>query len=119
MSARITMNKLPAIAAAVPALIGVVVEKTANDAVDIAMSRSRVDTGAMVNAWDSEVKGMRATVFNSQEHAIYNEYGTVRMSAAPMLRPAMAQVTQEFILAMRKVVPGAAGGISIARIGRK
>lgn len=69
-----------------------------------AKQRSRVDTGAMRGAWATEVQGaLSARVANGQEYAIYNEYGTSKMSAQPMARPAAHQAEPAFIAAMKQV----------------
>lgn len=35
-------------------------------------------------------------VFNMVSYTIYNEYGTIHMSAQPMLRPSVEEVRMEF-----------------------
>lgn len=57
-----------------------------------AARRSRVDTGAMRDGWQSAMDGRASgTVYNDVDHTIYNEYGTVKMPAQPMLTPAVEQ----------------------------
>jgi HK97 gp10 family phage protein len=49
---------------------------------------TRVDTGAMKGGWRWKRSGdLVRTVWNTQDYAIYHEFGTVKMSAAPMLTP--------------------------------
>lgn len=63
----------------------------------IAKSHSRVDTGTMRGAWQHESLGSyEGMVFNIVNYAIFNEYGTVNMSAQPMLRPAVEESRGEF-----------------------
>lgn len=81
------------VAAAVPA--------TAKEIRKTAAARSRVDTGRMRAGWQAvevattgdEVKWQ---VGNPVEHVIYNEFGTVRMSAQPMLFPAVESAREPF-----------------------
>jgi HK97 gp10 family phage protein len=65
-----------------------------------AQNTVRVDTGAMKAGWrvnppDAVVVGVPSAqasqpeIFNTQHYALYNELGTSRMSASPMLVPAM------------------------------
>jgi HK97 gp10 family phage protein len=62
-----------------------------------AKAKSRVDTGNMRGAWQSRSMGAyEGMVFNLVSYAIFNEYGTVNMSAQPMLRPAVEETRPEF-----------------------
>ena len=98
-------STLPARSAALKAAVPLIVEKTAVDASAIAASLSRVDTGAMAANWQSAMVGpTRAIVGNPVEYGIYNEYGTRFMSAQPMIRPAIAQVSPGLFAAMRKAL---------------
>ena len=57
-----------------------------------AKGRSRWKTGNMRGGWTAEILGRhRGVVFNLVEYTIYHEYGTVNMSAQPMLAPAVAK----------------------------
>jgi HK97 gp10 family phage protein len=62
-----------------------------------AMSKSRVATGNMRAGWQGQMVGANeGVVFNLVEYTIYNEYGTVYMSAQPMLRPAVEESRAEY-----------------------
>lgn len=62
-----------------------------------AKEKSRVDTGAMRGGWEHRPAGIsEGIVFNLVSYTIYNEYGTVNMSAQPMLRPAVEETRPEF-----------------------
>lgn len=62
-----------------------------------AKQRSRVDTGNMRGGWQTKSLGpFDGMVVNLVSYAIYNEYGTSRMPAQPMLRPAIEQTRPEF-----------------------
>lgn len=72
-------------------------EDTQKEMVQIAQDRSRVDTGEMRAGWEDEDDGAyEGIVFNLVSHTIDNEYGTVNMSAQPMLRPAIEQCQPKF-----------------------
>lgn len=67
-----------------------------------AKQRSRVDTGNMRGGWQHQAQGpMEGIVFNLVDYTIFHEYGTVHMSAQPMLRPAIEETRPEFEAAMR------------------
>lgn len=72
-----------------------------------AAARSRVDTGQMRDGWatvmDSPTSGM---VVNEVPHTIYNEYGTVHMSAQPMLTPAVEQARPRLTVRLGNVLQG-------------
>lgn len=69
-----------------------------------AKSRSRVDTGNMRASIAARPAGaLEAMVEAGAEYTIYNEYGTSKMSAQPMLRPATEQARGGFYAAMRQV----------------
>lgn len=61
-----------------------------------AQVRSRVRTGNMRGGWQSHNEGLEGIVFNLVDYTIHNEYGTIHMSAQPMLRPAIEEVEPEF-----------------------
>jgi len=62
-----------------------------------AKERSRVDTGAMRGGWQHVMTGAtEGTVSNPVPYTIYNEYGTIFMSAQPMARPAVEETRPEF-----------------------
>jgi HK97 gp10 family phage protein len=62
-----------------------------------AKAKSRVDTGNMRGGWQHHVLGVyEGMVFNLVSYTIFNELGTVHMSAQPMLRPAMEETRPEF-----------------------
>ncbi len=68
------------------------------------MNTRRVDTGAMKNGWRvAREQPMQRTIYNTQEYAIYHEMGTRRMSAAPMLVPAVERVRPGLADAWRRL----------------
>jgi hypothetical protein len=72
-----------------------------------AAARSRVDTGQMMRGWQSEVTGKHeGVVYNMVEHSYYNEYGTVMMTAQPMLTPAIEEVEPVMLKLIEKVYTG-------------
>lgn len=81
------------------------IKKAGFDMVAGAQERSRVDSGAMKDAWQFEMESeLVGVVFNTVEHSIYNEFGTYKMAAQPMIRPAVEQVGPSFEAAMRQIV---------------
>ncbi len=90
------------------------VETTARNIQTIAALKSRYEFGNMRAGWDAEEidgsveiggrdievdfgEGNAAwRVFNNVYYTIYNEYGTVNMSAQPMLTPAIEMERPEF-----------------------
>ncbi len=102
------------------------VRKTALDIQAGATVRSRVRSGRMKGGWATEILGPHAArVSNPVEHTIYNEKGSdhparvttrqygpltvyrvsrpYRISAQPMLAPAVADARPKFHAAMRQV----------------
>lgn len=60
-----------------------------------AQARSRVDTGEMRAGWTAfNTDPWTYELSNKVEHAIYNEFGTSRMSAQPMLTPSIENAAQ-------------------------
>lgn len=56
-----------------------------------AAARSRVDTGRMRRGWQSKASGRGYySVLNGTPYVSYHEFGTRKMSAQPMLGPAVA-----------------------------
>jgi HK97 gp10 family phage protein len=101
----IASNLLPRLARELRPRAARIVRKTALDIEAGAKRRSRVDTGAMQNAWQTEMTGeTEATVSNAVEHVLYNEFGTVRMGAQPMATPAAEAARGPFVEAMRKLL---------------
>jgi hypothetical protein len=89
---RVTRNNLPAIAAKLPIARRTIVARRGQEMVAIAKQRSRVDTGAMRDGWGFRETANGGVLENEVPHVVFNEYGTVRLPAAPMARPAAEQV---------------------------
>ncbi len=85
----IVKSRIPEIIAVGDARVARAVGVTANNVQYLAASLSRVDTGNMRGGW--QVSGGKFTkrVFNNVYYTIYHEYGTIYMSAQPMLGPAV------------------------------
>lgn len=95
-------SKLPEIIATSPAKVTAAVQRTAAKIVAGSMRRSRVRTGFMRSGWQMRTMEPYAiTVFNLASYTIYNEYGTVHMSAQPMLRPSIEEVRLSFYKEVR------------------
>jgi HK97 gp10 family phage protein len=80
---KITFNKFPEIAQAMPGKTAQVVSKTAFNVEANAKNAVPVDTGALKNSIDTEIAsgGLSATVAPHTEYAHFVEFGTRRMSA--------------------------------------
>lgn len=60
-----------------------------------AMARSRVDTGEMKKGWTAfNTDAYTYELRNDVPHVIFNELGTVNMSAQPMATPAIESARQ-------------------------
>lgn len=92
VSIKIIRNDLPAIAAKLPVARRVILGRRGQEMVEIAKRLSRVGTGEMRDGWEWRETNSGGALENDVEHAVYNEYGTVNMSAAPMARPAAEDV---------------------------
>ncbi|NUC71706.1 HK97 gp10 family phage protein [Haloterrigena sp. SYSU A558-1] len=77
------------------------VETTVDEAVEEAQSRARVDTGELRDSIRNKVEQMTgkivAHLIAGAEHSAYNEFGTIYMSAQPMIRPALRKVEQDLV----------------------
>lgn len=103
--AKLVFNRLPELQRQLRSRASQVVRKTAFDIEAGAKQRSRVDTGNMKNAWQTEMEtDLSAVVYNNVEYVIYHEFGTSRMSAQPMATPAAEQAQPAFIAAMKELL---------------
>lgn len=78
--------------------------QSAENIVKGAKSRSRVRTGKMRDGWQAEHGQEESVVFNPVDYTIFNEWGTVRMSAQPMLGPAAEDERASFTEAIISAV---------------
>lgn len=105
-SVSIVFDGLPEIAASLRPQAAQIVRKTAFDIAADAKVRTppRVDTGAMLNGWQAQAEEELVwRVSNTQDYALYNEFGTYKMAAHPMLIPAAEQARQPFLDAMSEL----------------
>lgn len=92
------VSKIPEIIAGAEANAAIAVRKTCDRIETRAKARSRVDTGAMRDGWQSQmIASMEGIVYNLIEYTVYNEFGTIFMSAQPMLQPAIEESKDEFV----------------------
>lgn len=89
-------SRIPQIIAGAYGRANRAVENTCAKIQTRAMDRSRVASGEMRGGWQYNVEGQEGVVFNMVQHTIYNEYGTINMSAQPMLAPAVEETLPEF-----------------------
>jgi HK97 gp10 family phage protein len=98
----VKVDRLPEIIAKLPEAVNQVLSKVALDIVAEAETRSRVRTGAMRAGWQAEQESQLSwRVYNSVGYTIYNEFGTYKMPAAPMLTPAVEHQRGSFASAFR------------------
>lgn len=101
----VVSTRIPRIVKAMEAKAGAIVAKTALDIQAGAQRRAPVDTGTLRAS--IQAKRINATtweVYVGVDYGIYLEFGTRHMAARPYLRPAVAEVADQFRKAMRKVV---------------
>jgi HK97 gp10 family phage protein len=81
-----------------------VLDITGEKLVASAKGYSRVDTGEMQEGWEwDHFDEDTIVVFNEVEHTIFNEFGTMYMTAQPMITPALEEHKDGFIAAMTTV----------------
>lgn len=89
LTAKLTFNRFPTVRRAFPGAIDKRLRTAAESVKEGAARRSRVDTGRMRAGWEVEGGRGEYRVKNDVPYTVYNEYGTVHMTAAPMLHPAI------------------------------
>ncbi len=93
---QVKFNNFGAIAKQMPVSTRVIVHRHGENIVVGCKRRSRVDTGEMRDGWHLEGTRYGVSIVNEVNHTSFNEYGTSRMSAQPMLRPSMAEESGPF-----------------------
>ncbi len=98
------------VAASVDGAVERACQETAEAVKAEAQSRARVDTGAMRDSIETTVSGGsgRRTITASigVDYGIYHELGTSRISAQPMLRPAIDQEAPKLTQRIRAAMGG-------------
>jgi HK97 gp10 family phage protein len=99
-----------AIAAQLEAAIEDAMEETGAEAESIAKGLARVDTGEMRDRIHADVErgpgGVTLTLAGDAPHTVFNELGTSRLPAQPMIRPAMDQAGAKLPERIRAKVGG-------------
>ena len=104
LTVKVTSNTFAKRGQGMRAKVSQVIRRTAFEIQGGAAERSRVDTGQMKAGWQTDVvSDTEAVVFNSVEHAVYNEYGTAHMTAQPMLHPSVDAARPAFEAALAQV----------------
>lgn len=91
------------VAAASVAKAELVVAKTTMDVKGGAAARARIDTGAMQGGFTAEIGGLNGRVESGPDYTVYNEFGTSKMAAQPMMVPAAEAARGPFYAAMGRV----------------
>lgn len=92
----IVKSRIPTIIAVGNERVAAAVAITANNVQYIAAHLSRVDTGNMRGGWQVSGGRFAKRVFNNVHYTVYHEYGTIYMSAQPMLGPAIEAELPKF-----------------------
>lgn len=92
----ILKSNLGALAASLVGVMDEGSEATANDIGTLAAELAPVDTGELRDSKFVEKRGPLWVVGFSAPYAVYQEYGTARMSAQPFLTPAVRQIDLGF-----------------------
>jgi hypothetical protein len=95
---RVTKNQFGEIANQLPIARRAILGKRGVEMLNIARRLSRYDETNtaekhMVEGWEIVETNAGIILQNDVPHTVHNEYGTHKMSAAPMARPAHAQVS--------------------------
>lgn len=97
-------SRIPMIIAGAVARAEAATAKAALDIQAQAQDRARVDTGFMKSAIQAQMEGpLTWRVDAGAPYSIYNEFGTTKMSAQPMMVPAVHAVTPSYVAAMRQL----------------
>lgn len=81
-------------------------ERAAAEIAELATAASRVGpSGEMSQGWQHRMESpTKAVVYNDVWYSLFHEYGTVRMAAQPMARPAAEQVFPSIVAALQGVL---------------
>lgn len=109
---KVTFNRFPEIAAAMPERTRRVVQKTGHDIEAGAKQRVRVDTGALKNSITTEEEdgGLTAIVAPHTDYAIFQEFGPAanaqgrQWSFTPYMTPAAEVERPRFVAAMKQML---------------
>lgn len=102
VTAKVTRNDFGKLAAGADVKARRYVAKATLDMQALAQDRARVDTGNMKGSIQSESHGPYLNVvYIGAAYGAHHEYGTVRMSAQPMIRPAADIVRPQFVRAIQ------------------
>lgn len=91
------VSQIPAVIERATAGVASTNAKAAAEIEREAKRRSRYKTGNMRGGWQTDILGpYERMVYNLVSYTVYNEYGTIYMSAQPMLGPAIELVAQTY-----------------------
>lgn len=108
-SVRVVKNDLPTAGTRIRRAIGEEVERAAINISAGAIRRTppRIDTGTLVASWTADrITETLWAAYSDQEHSIYNEFGTYKMAAHPMLRPSATEELPRLVAALSKRLEG-------------
>lgn len=105
-SARIevVMNDFPTILRQMPNRARNATKESANRIAIAAARRSRVRTGRMRSEWVARHYDDHSEVTNPVPYTVFNEFGTYKMSAQPMLVPSVEEERARYIEGLGAIV---------------
>lgn len=105
ISVKVTKNLLPTLAQRMPQETHEITSRSLLRVQDGCRRRSRVDTGEMRDAWAvAFTSPTEGEVFNDSDHVLPNEYGTVHMTAQPMLAPSIDEERPKYVAEVARML---------------
>ncbi len=95
VDAKLVFNHIPEVVKRAEKRAVEFTDQAAHRIADGGRARARRDTGEMAAAFEVVGIEMAREVINTSAHFIYNEFGTRKMSAQPMLTPAAKDEAQD------------------------
>lgn len=103
---RVDYKKLDNLAKSTQGIASQAASELSAEVVRLAKEKSRVDSGKMQAGWNRSKIGAGRKggyrIYNTVPYTVFNEFGTSRMEAQPMLGPAMVEVEPEIPKRVRK-----------------
>lgn len=103
---KVQFNRIPKLKAALKVAMPRELSVAATEITQDAKSASpKGPTGNLQSGWDWRWEGPRkVVVYNDVHYSLFHEYGTAKMGATPMLRPATDRAFPQFIQRMVQAV---------------
>lgn len=105
---RVDIKKLENLAKSTQGIASQAASELSAEVVRLAKEKSRVDSGAMQAGWNRAKIGAGRKggyrIYNTVPYTVFNEFGTSKMPAQPMLGPALTEVEPEIPKRVKKWV---------------